>query len=309
TSFETASKGGDPIQAAWVSLFQPWGHAITATPAVVLLVVAVVLGAVTLRVPWVPKVLPVALLAMAAVAGVVTLFQFPQLINGLFAAAPVLVFGFVFLRRSDAHDRLTVRLAGVAVLAAVLLTITIYANPGAQWGGRFFHVLLPLLVPLTVLGLDRAFTPLEQMERRAGLACLVVATLALSTLSLRVNVQMRRASGSIVATVQDAVQREHEGSTLVLVVRLAPDGLSRIFWDSPHREALLALPDPALFLQLAGGADVDGVDRVVVITELRPPVFGQLVGDRVDEGPWSLADVSAVEDAGMYVYEFVPKDV
>jgi hypothetical protein len=310
TAFSEAAKGsGNPLEAAWVSLFQPWSHLIAATPSVVLLALAVGFAALSMRVPKVPTVLPIALLGLAGVAGIVTLFEPPQLINGLFAAAPVLAFGLVFLRRSDADNALLVRLVGVLAVATALLLATIYSNPGAQWGGRFFHVLLPLLVPLTLLGLDRAFTPAPRVERSVGLVCLALATLALATLSLRANVHMRQVNRAVVAAVDVAVDRGDASTTLILSSQLTTDGLTRAFWDDEHRQRLLSLPDPTLFIPLFDGAEVKDISRIVILTDLRPPMLGQLIGDRVEDSPWKLAETAPIDGTDMYLYEFEPREV
>jgi hypothetical protein len=303
TAFNEAAKGsGNPLEAAWVSLVQPWGQSISAKPSLVLLVIAVALAAISLRVPAVRPVLPVALFGLAAAAGVVTLFEPPQPLNGLVAATPVLVFGLVFLQRPDLDDQFLVRLVGTATISTSLLLLTIYSSPGAQWGGRFFHVLLPLLVPLTVLGLDRGFTRLSCGERRVAIGCIAVATLTLAALSVRVNVEFRREFQRITEATNQAVDQSRS-PTIVAVTMLSGNGLARGFWDSPHRDDVVVLPKPAAMFDLLDGARAAGVDRVLMLSSMPDALFSRWIEPRLDDLGWQVGPVARVEGTGIRLRE------
>ena len=303
TSFSEASKGsGNPLEAAWVSLFQPWGNAVSATPSLVLIGAAVGLAAIALRLPRLPPVLPIALLGLAAAAGVVTLFEPPQPLNGLLPAAPALVFGLVFLRRGDLRDPFTTRLAGVLVVSTLLLVLTIYSSPGAQWGGRFFHVLVPLLVPLTVLGLDRGFARLSPGERRAAVFCLAGATLAIATLSLRTNLEFRREFQRITEATNHAIEQS-ASPPIVVISMLSGNGLARGFWDSPHREDVLVLPEPASTFEVLDAARATDTDRVLMLSPMSDALFARWIEPRLGELGWRLGKESHIQGTGLRLRE------
>lgn len=116
---------------------------------------------------------------LAVVVGV--LGQPSNPVPGLLIACPLLVVGAL------GADRLpwttpTARLLGVTVglyFAAVLATQ--YRTGGSgEWGGRYFAMGLPLLVPLALVGVDRVVTAARSEDRRAVVGALVAASLALA---------------------------------------------------------------------------------------------------------------------------------
>ena len=153
------------LQALWASVLRP-GDPRLGTGAMVLFVATVCLiaGAVVLRRSPDRRSLAVQLIVVGAALTVVRQFLPLGHVTGLVAAFPLLVMGLVQLRRTDLAS-LTARVCLIAsAVTASLVLATSYAIGGAaEWGGRFYHVLLPLLVPLVVIGAANALDGLSRI--------------------------------------------------------------------------------------------------------------------------------------------------
>ncbi len=197
-----------------------------------LMILCLMLAAVLLRLLPRWRVLSLGLLLIAGLAGLVLLVRPPNLVTGLVPAFPVLI-AVIFLRRDDLRRPLVQRLVGVVAIGTVGILATIYSDGGStQWGGRFFHVLLPALVPLVVVGLDRARARCTSGEAVVAGVCLVVVALSLSVTALRANVAYREHFELLVGATEQALAEGPDASQqLVIYGPLATDGLSRGFWD------------------------------------------------------------------------------
>ncbi|MCZ7631299.1 MAG: hypothetical protein M5U19_20615 [Microthrixaceae bacterium] len=105
----------------------------------------------------------------------------------------------------------------VTLITSAGLVATLYSNGGAaEWGGRFFHLLIPVITPAAVLGLQRGVRgfpdPPDRVltQRLVAIACTLVVTAALSVSGLR-------AQGEIRAKAADTVD-----GTLAYVSRGIP---------------------------------------------------------------------------------------
>ena len=153
------------LQALWASVLRS-GDPRLGTGAMVLFVATACLigGAVLLRRSPARRGLAMQLIVAGAALTVVRQFLPLGHVTGLVAAFPLLVMGLVQLRRADVAS-LTARICLIAsAVAASLVLATSYAIGGAaEWGGRFYHVLLPLLVPLVVIGAVNALDGLSRI--------------------------------------------------------------------------------------------------------------------------------------------------
>lgn len=109
------------------------------------------------------------------------------LIPGLLPCTPVLA-GLVGLDRNTVGSRTGSLLVSASTLYAAAITMTQYSNGGgATWGGRFFVVGLPLVVPLAVVGWASLVDRLDDLEARAlrlvgAAVVLVVGLLAIGSM-------------------------------------------------------------------------------------------------------------------------------
>src|SRR5690606_4343285 len=124
--------------------------------------------------------LPVALSVLSAGVAVAAHFGDTYLVSGLLGAFPVLA-AVVLLKAEDLRTPLVAALLGTSVLTAVGITLTLYEGGGAsEWGGRFYHLLLPLLCPVVVLALDRTRAHLPLAESRVLVVAVAVVALVVS---------------------------------------------------------------------------------------------------------------------------------
>ena len=145
---------------------------------------------------------------LAMVAAVARAAMTPEVTPGLLVAAPVLTAGLAALTlvvRQDAERRW---LASTVALFAAAVLATQYATGGSgEWGGRYFAIALPLIVPLLVIGLREVLTGLDHSTRRLVGAALVVSGLAFAVAGARSLVKTEDATEELAVEVQVARER------------------------------------------------------------------------------------------------------
>ena len=268
------------------SLGNGWG-----APVVLVCCVLVIAGAATLRFLPARRPLAVGLLVGGALLAVVRQFAATELISGLVPAFPILVAGLVFLRRDDLR-RPVVRLClGVSAISALGIWATSYTvGGGVEWGGRFYHLLHPLVVPIVVLGLDRARRGLPAGPRHIAVVSVLVVTASLSLLSLRAMHDMRRASEIVVPAAlaaADAAAAPSDGGAPVLITDAEP--LARSAWASLDGYRLLRVPDSA---DLEPLLDILADEQVGTVTVLVSPLQELPDGSL---GRWSVVEERELE--------------
>jgi len=290
-----------PVSAIWISLFRPWTESpIETRGAVLLCLLSVVLAAIVLR--WAPKqaLLAVGLLVLAAVTAVIHVSTPVDLISGLFAAFPLLGAGLLLIRWGDLADPLVVRLIGISAISMVVLALTIYADGGAvQWGGRFFHVLLPALVPLVILGLARARDALDRPMARVATAAVCVVTCCFSVTALHANSKLREANRDLVDQTEQFARRDSgSGLPLVVVARLKPDGTSRVYWNELDRLDIVSANGVQDLFKIIDHARRVGYRSVVTVTDAPLWLFVPILTEQHRDLGWSVLGAHAVTGPG-----------
>jgi len=204
-------------------------------PGDALLVVAVVFGAVASRIA---RTRPtehdgVRLFAVvAAAAGVARLFFGPEVVPGLLIAFPFLLIGVAAARRSTVSEP-TARLMGTgfALFSIAVLATQYGSGGGGEWGGRYFAIGLPLIVPLGLAALAATGRNLDRTTAKIAAGSLVVLSLALSVLAVVALRQAHRDVDAMVAAV-DATSSLHP----------ALDGGAPVVLSSSGAPARLAFP-------------------------------------------------------------------
>jgi hypothetical protein len=167
------------------TLLSPGGTSM-ARNAMTVMVVALIAGALAIRLRAGAHVAFRVGAVVAIAAGiVVAVSRPPDTVSGLLLVFPVLTVGLVLLRRAD----LTSPPAAVLVLAcagftAFVLLLQYQQGGGAEWGGRFLAIELPIVGALAVAVLARVGTELTRVDRRLGVATLVVVSLCMASLSV-----------------------------------------------------------------------------------------------------------------------------
>lgn len=279
----------DPINAVWTDLLRPWFvDGSNASAMAVLLIVSVVAAAVALRVRPSLSILPIGLLLVAAVAAVLRQFEPRLLVSGLLPAFPAAA-ALVLLRRDDLRHPVVARLVLVSLATTIGLTLTVYGDiEGNQWGGRFFQVMLPALVPLVVLGMDRARSLLSPTEAKVSLAALLVVTMSLSAFSLRLNLENRDRSSDLVRTTFETADSLGIKEPLVAVAEFQPTGVGRLFWRRWMDGEAVVQPNLSLLRLTLQASRDNGIDRVLVVSDADGESFEFVLGDAIEAEGWTL---------------------
>lgn len=183
---------------------------------------------------------------VAAAAAVVALGSGPStVVPGLLVAFPTMAAGLVLLRRWSAQPIAARVMLGTFGLFAVAVIATQYSTGGSgEWGGRYFAIGVPVVVPVLLVGL-------RDHGRRlvAAVAVCSVALTAMGLLSLRAT---HRFTADLVASVDAGAP----GPAPVVVTTV--EALPRLAWSTFERQRwLLAEPsDLRILVDRLGAAGV-----------------------------------------------------
>jgi hypothetical protein len=175
----------------------------TGSPLGVLLVLvtaASVLGALLAVRSDAPPRLARSLAVLGAAAAVTRLLLPIDLVTGLLMAAPFVVGAAVLLPSTLWRDPAVRLVATTAAVTFVAVTASMHEfGGGGEWGGRYYHVALPLGCVLAVLTLDWMLAHRSAEARAVVLAGLAVSV-ALSGLSIRESRGIRDVSETLTET-------------------------------------------------------------------------------------------------------------
>ncbi len=273
-SLTTASPlGGGPGSQvrAFVLTWLTTGYSDSGVVDVALFVMAIgtVLAALAVRRRAEDRIV-VGLSLVVAAAGAMALAAGPvHLVPGLLIAFPVVGAGLALLnRRVLATD--TARLAfGTFVVFALAVAATQYERGGSgEWGGRYFALGLPLVVPVVLLAIRDAGCRLASRPRRVAGGALVVCMAAMAAMGVATIREQHRRTGAMNGAIRAAIGSvPSEG----LPVVVATDGaLARHAWPIMD-DARLLLSGGDLD-ELAGRLDAAGVRQFVVVTSAARPL-------------------------------------
>ncbi|MDP1819645.1 MAG: hypothetical protein Q8K58_07080 [Acidimicrobiales bacterium] len=292
----SAAGDGSLVGDRWAGFVQTWLRPGGGTGAALLLAALALFGFVTWKVARGEheRVLVRRFAVVAAALVVVRALLLPaDAVPGLLVAFPLLWVGIALAPRGLVTDRsgrnVAVGLAGVSGVAALGILATQYRAGGtAEWGGRYFAVLLPLVTPLAVAGLAERAARIDARSRRVLGGSLLAATAALSLLAMREVRGGRERSERAVDAIEQAV------AGLPVPVILATEGaVPRTAWRTfPEQRWLLVDPaDPAVVPDLLAA----GVDRFVVVSRDVEGALAQLGGLRRVPGAPKLGGIAVVE--------------
>jgi hypothetical protein len=191
-----------------------------------------------------------------------------HLVPGLLIACPVLAAGMALVtRRVLATD--TARLAfGTFVVFAVGVAATQYERGGSgEWGGRYFALGLPPVVPVVLLAIRDAGRRLDSVPRRVAGGALVLCMAATAAMGVATIREQHRRTGAMNEAIRAAISAVPSDGLPVVV---ATDGaLARHAW--PVMDDVRLLLSYGDLDELAGRLDSAGVRQfVVVASALRP---------------------------------------
>ena len=213
----------------------------------------------------------VGLSVLVAAAAVLALAAGPvHLVPGLLIAFPVLAAGMAVLDRRVLRTD-TARLAfGTFAVFAMGVVATQYERGGSgEWGGRYFALGLPLVVPVVLLALRDAGHRLESGTRRVAGGAVVVTMAAMAVMGVATIREQHRRTGAMNSAIRMALASIASDGPQVVV---ATDGaLARHAWPvMDDARLLLSYGD---LEDLAGRLESAGVRQFVVVTSASRPVL------------------------------------
>lgn len=165
--------------------------------------------------------------AVAALAAVGRAFLVPDVVPGLFVAAPALTAGLAAVSRRSLGTTTARVLAGTSALFFGAVLATQYASGGSgEWGGRYFALALPLLVPLAIAALRDVATGLRAEALRPLVAAFLVVALASALMGGRALRGSEERNGAVVDGIAEAAA-ELEDPVVVSTAGAAP----RFAWE------------------------------------------------------------------------------
>lgn len=301
SSFDRAT---DPLVQAWASVLRPWGlDNRLASAAMTLMITCTLLAAITFRLFRSRPLISVLFLCAAAAAGIARHIEPVDVITGFLPAAPVMLFGLLLLGRTE-FDRLSIRfLLGSSILTAGGILWFAYGAGGAtEWGGRFYHVLIPLIAPVSIVCMRRRFADLAPALRITSISALAVLTLSISALSLRTIAVLRAFNRDI---VQQTVMLTPKSADrpIIAVAPVNPNGLSRAFW----KEVRDGYPvvngvNLAVLAKLLPLAAANGHSKILVVTDTSPrnveTVLTHALRRLDSDQRWSVTGATALGNTG-----------
>ena len=203
--------------------------------------------------------------ASAVVVGslLIALFQASP-IPGLLIAFPLLTVGLATLGSAQFRSLHAQIVAGTAVVYTAGIIATQYSiGGGMEWGGRFFHMILPLVVPLVLAALGSAHQQLDRVTARASAVSLAAITIVVFVISVGTILRIHDITAELVDRVHEvsattASARDPRGP----IVASNLPSLGRFAWRDAVRSRYLMVPSSDLVELDARLAD-DGVDDFV----------------------------------------------
>lgn len=200
---------------------------------------------------------------LAALAALAAFLAAPAtVVPGLLVAFPLMTAGLLVLRRPLLREEGAALVLGTFLLFAVAVIMTQYRSGGTgEWGGRYFALGIPIVVPVLLLALHRQGRMLDRITRRGVAAALVVCSVTLATMAL----SSVRSSHQHWSRFQTAIRQAQDvagpGRPVITTWSAAP----RFAWSVFDRSPWL-LARPADLEGLRGSLAGLGVDRFVYVT-------------------------------------------
>jgi hypothetical protein len=212
--------------------------------------------------------------AVAAAAAVVALAVAPDnVVPGLLLAFPVATAGMLALRRRLFDDVTTVVMGATAALFALAVIATQYSIGGSgEWGGRYFALAIPIVVPLLLAALWREGQALVPAVCRGVAGCLLVCTVALSLMAVDALRANHLGKADLVARIEAAGRVTGDDRPVVVTTWI---GAPRLAWPTFDDHRWLYVPDDDV-ATATGRLRAAGIGRFVFVTRDLASVRSQL---------------------------------
>lgn len=212
-----------------------------------------------------PATIPAAAGALAATCFAARLLTEPTSpVSGLFPAFPVLWAGLWLIGRAELSSPEARWAAGASVVFATGVAASIYSDGGGlQWGGRYFGLALPVIIPLVMAGFDRYGTGMAADRRRLLGCCLAAATMASACQAVATLDGFHRGGTAALSELAGAAADAPAGDGGRPVVVSTSAALGSII-DAYPRYRMLRPPDESALTDLGLRLRADGVHRIIV---------------------------------------------
>lgn len=304
----------DPLGVLWVSLVRPGEFRPgSVMPGVVFAFGSTVIAAIAVKVAPRRTLVPMTLVVVSTVALTAQQFGTPWLVTGLLATFPLLPAGLILLHRGDMCRPTVVRNLGIALVSTIAITATTYSAGGAaEWGGRFYHLLIPLVVPVVVIGLHNGHTALQPRQARVMAVALILSTSLLSLLGLRFIALARHQYRTTIAdtvrfvTTKPNSENGSKRKPLVVVIPAMGGGMGRMFWQQDLPFDAITYEDSLNADAFIARLDRLGYSDVTVVTNMTGPDLAILGTDPPRDGLWGARRIQAVPGAPYTIIDYGP---
>lgn len=307
----TAAAGVDPtfsdrmpdfLGAAWSGLLRPWyPNNTSANAAMALVLVGSLAAPLVIRATPRLRLLGLGLLTIVAAAALYRAISAPTLVSGFVPATPWIAVGVLSLRRRDLARAPAPALALACAVATLAVLATSYGYGGrAEWGGRFFHMIIPWLAPLAVVGLFAIKQSTSRFEWVVIAVAVVAMTASLSVMSLRANAEWRRFVGDVAAFIGQV--RDDAPSDPVVLSTLSGDGTPRTLWQLSSTSQPLLTSGSLIDLKLLLDTMPAKVTGLQVLTEIPSrEQFGGMIS-RTRRSRWNIVSSTQSDNTGFFAY-------
>lgn len=283
-----SSEGIGAVGALWSSVLRPGrGSTYDATELIAIASILLFVGAVAVRVRFRWKSVPWVLAMMASACWIVALVTNSHYfwVSGLLPAFPALYVSAVLVGRSELAHKDALLSLGVFLTGGLGLILTIYSDGGAvEWGGRFFHVLLPPVIGLIVAVIDCRRQQFGRSEQRMFVLPVAALLVVPSLMAVQFIATGKAITAQHAAAVESSAARVDSPGhpPLVVVVLLNRDGSSRSLWSLRGRVDVLVPRQPGEFLRILNTTGARERGEVLLDTDFDVGLIEELLS--VDSG-------------------------
>ena len=250
------------LNGVLTSLFKPSYRELPAGDLLLVLAAAVVLAGVLVARRRPEETGLLAKLGLVAVAALAARLVVDPLdpVPGLFLAFPVGWAGLWVLSRRAIAPRPAQLVVCTGVVFAAGVGATIYfQGGGAEWGGRYFALILPVVVPVVLAGLGLAGDRLDAVAARRGAAALAACSLLMAAMAVAVLRSSHRDNARLIAAV-DRADPDRAG-----VMLTSENFAAQLVWPREDDRRWLYLP-PSEMRGLARRLRAAGVERATLLS-------------------------------------------
>ena len=209
-------------------------------------------------------ILSVAAGGAAALFPIRTLLEPTSPVAGLLPAFPLLWAGLWLMGRAEIRSPEARWALGAGVIFAAGVAASVYSDGGGlQWGGRYFGVGLPVVLPLVVAAIGRHGAAVSGRARQILAVCLVAATAATGWQTLATLTTYHRAGSGAMAELAAAAPLATPGDHGKPVVVSTSDALGTLFAAFPDYR-MLRVTDSARLTELGLRLRAAGVNRIIL---------------------------------------------